>query len=116
VAEGALAALAHLRETAGPLVAVVGLSSGCATAIEVAEWAGLRRLVLADPDAVPVVPTGAATLVLLPENGGRVHADAAARAVAAGNGRVEVVPGADAGFHAGMARAAALAVGWVAGR
>src|SRR5512137_1622435 len=35
--EDALAALAHLRETAGPLVVVVGLSTGCATAIEVAE-------------------------------------------------------------------------------
>jgi hypothetical protein len=111
--EDALAALAHLRETAGPLVAVVGLSTGCATAIEVAERGGLRKLVLADPDAVPVVPPGVRVLVLLPEAGARVAPGAAAAAVAAGEGRVEVVAGADAGFQVGIARAAALAVGWV---
>jgi hypothetical protein len=114
--EDALSALAHLRETAGPLVAVVGLSTGCATAIEVAERAGLRRMVLVDPDAVPVVPPAVAALVLLPEAGARVGADAGAEAVAAGNGRVEVVAGADAGFTVGIARAAALAVGWISGK
>ncbi|MGA8891526.1 MAG: hypothetical protein WB493_08155, partial [Anaeromyxobacteraceae bacterium] len=60
-----------------------------------------------------IVPSGVATLLLLPEAGGRVKADAA---TAAGGGRVEVVAGADAGFQAGIARAAALAVGWLTGR
>jgi len=111
--EDALAALAHLRETAGPLVTIVGLSTGCATAIAVAERGGVRKLVLADPDVVPVVPPGVATLLLLPEAEGRVDADAAARAIAAGGGRVEVVAGADAGFTVGIARAAAQAVAWL---
>src|SRR5512137_2830631 len=48
------------------------------TAIEVAERGGLGKVVLADPDVVPVLPPGAKALVLLPEAGGRVGPDAAA--------------------------------------
>lgn len=111
--EDALAALLHLRETAGPVAAVVGHGAGCGTAVEAARRGGARRVVLAAPAIVPEVPAGVAALVILPELGPAPGIDAVAAAVAGGGGRVEVVEGADAAFRAGMSRAAARAVGWL---
>jgi uncharacterized protein len=67
--EDALRALAHLRETAGPLAAVAGLRDGCATAVEVARRAGLRRAALVAPTPGVPIPPGVEALVLLPEDG-----------------------------------------------
>jgi pimeloyl-ACP methyl ester carboxylesterase len=114
--EDSMAALAHLRETAGPLLAAAGIGSGCRTALELAVRTGMRRAVLVAPGSVEPVPSGLAVLVLLPEASGGPSAGALAEAVAPGGGRVEVVEGADAAFRAGMARAARRAVEWVGTR
>ncbi|HET8725146.1 MAG TPA: alpha/beta hydrolase [Anaeromyxobacteraceae bacterium] len=109
----ALAALLHLRETAGPVAAVVGLGTGCGAAVEAAARGGVRRVVLAAPATLPVVPAGVDVLALLPELGSPLGVDAVAMALSGGGGRVEVVEGADPAFRAGMSRAAARAVAWV---
>lgn len=89
--DDALSALAHLRETAGPLLAVVGLRDGCATAAEVARRAGLGRAVLVAPGKDVPVPPGTKALVILPE-------------------------AADPSFRKGLARAARDAVAWMSRR
>jgi len=89
--DDALSALSHLRETAGPLVGVVGLRGGCWTAAEVARRAGLRRAVLVAPDGPAPVPDEVKALVLLPED-------------------------ADPSFRKGLSRAARDAVGWLSRR
>jgi uncharacterized protein len=112
----ARAALEHLKETAGPLLAVAGLGSGCRTALDLAVDAGLRRAVLvAPPDATPVPPSLCA-LVLLPEAPSSPAVAALAAAVAPGGGRVEVVEGVDPAFRSGLARVAQLAVSFVGSR
>jgi alpha/beta superfamily hydrolase len=65
----AMAALAHLRETAGPLLAVAGLRGGCATAVAVARAAGIRRAALVAPEGGAPLPSDIQPLVLLPEDG-----------------------------------------------
>ncbi len=67
--EDALAAIAHLRDSAGPLAAVAGLRDGCATALEVARRAGLRRAALVAPPPGVAIPPDVEALVLLPEDG-----------------------------------------------
>jgi alpha/beta superfamily hydrolase len=89
--DDALSALAHLRETAGPLLAVAGLRGGCATAAEVARRAGLRRAVLVAPDGPAPLPAEVKALVLLPD---------------------EVDPS----FRRGLPRLAQDAVAWIARR
>jgi uncharacterized protein len=112
----ARAALEHLRETAGPLLAVAGLGSGCRTALEVAVGAGLRRAVLVAPaDATPV-PASLRVLVLVPEAASGPAVAALAAAVAPGGGRVEVVDGVDPAFRSGIARVAQRAVAFVGSR
>jgi alpha/beta superfamily hydrolase len=88
--DDAHAALAHLRETAGPLAGVLGLRSGCATAAGVALRGGLRRAILVAPDGGPIAGD-ARTLVILPEEG-------------------------DPSFQKGLSRAARDAVAWLSGR
>jgi hypothetical protein len=89
--DDALSALAHLRETAGPLAGVLGLRGGCATAAEVARRAGLRRVVLVAPDGAGPAAGAAETLVILPDEG-------------------------DDSFRKGLARAARDAVAWLSRR
>jgi hypothetical protein len=67
--EDALAALAHLRETAGPLAGVAGLRDGCTTAVEVARRAGIRRAALVAPEGRAPLPPEVKAIVLLPEEG-----------------------------------------------
>jgi pimeloyl-ACP methyl ester carboxylesterase len=112
----ALAALEHLRETAGPLLVAVGLGSGCGTALRVAERAGLRRAVLLAPEEAPPVPPGLSVLVLLPEAFSGPSAAALAAAGAPGGGRVEVVEGVDPAFRAGLPGMARRAVSFVGSR
>ncbi len=89
--EDALAALAHLRETAGPLAGVAGLRDGCATAIEVARRASLRRVALVAPGCSATVPPELQAIVLLAEEG-------------------------DPALQRGIARIARDAVAWLARR
>jgi hypothetical protein len=112
----AAAALEHLRQTAGPLVAVAGLGTGCRTALHLASQAGMRRAVLVAPEEVGPVPPGLAVLVLLPEGSSGPAGVGLAGAAAAGGGLVEVVEGADPVFRAGIARVARRAVEWVGSR
>jgi alpha/beta superfamily hydrolase len=89
--DDALSALAHLRETAGPLAGVLGLRGGCATAMEVARRAGLRRAVLVAPDGGAPAAGSVETLVILPGEG-------------------------DPSFQEGLSRAARDAVAWLSRR
>ncbi len=89
--EDGLAALAHLRESAGPLAGVVGLRGGCATAVGVALRAGLSRAALVAPVGSPPAASGVATLVVMPVDG-------------------------DTAFRAGLSRAARDAVAWLSRR
>lgn len=89
--EEGLAAVAHLRETAGPLLAVAGLRDGCATAVAVARGAGIRRVALVAPAGGGPVPPELEALVLLPEEG-------------------------DAAMTRGIARIARDAVAWLSRR
>ena len=89
--DDALSALAHLRETSGPLLGVVGLRDGCATAAEVASRAGLGRVVLVAPGKGVSAPADGRSLVLLPE-------------------------ASDPSFQKGLARAARDAVAWMSRR
>lgn len=112
----ARAALEHLKETAGPLLAVAGLGSGSRTALDVAEGTGLRRAVLVAPaDATPV-PPALCVLVLLPEAWSGPSIAALTATVAPGGGRVEVVDGFDPAFRSGIARVAQRAVAFVGAR
>ncbi len=86
--DDALSALAHLRETCGPLLGVVGLRDGCATAAEVARRAALRRAVLVAPGKDLSLPADEKALVILPE-------------------------ASDPSFQKGLARAARDAVAWM---
>ena len=89
--DDALSALAHLRETAGPLAGVLGLRGGCATAAEVARRAGLRRAVLVAPVGTAPVVGDLDALVILPGEG-------------------------DPSFQKGLSRAARDAVAWLSRR
>jgi len=89
--DDALCALAHLRETSGPLVGVVGLRDGCATAAEVARRAGLGRLVLVAPGPDLSLPAEDGAHVILPDPS-------------------------DPSFQKGLSRAAREAVAWMSRR
>jgi len=112
----ALAALGHLRETVGPLLAAAGVGSGCGTALEVSVRAGLRRAVLVGPEEATAVPPELSVLVLLPGTASGPRVAALSAAVAPGRGQVEVVDGADAAFRTGIARVAQLAVSFIGSR
>jgi uncharacterized protein len=112
----ARAALEHLRETAGPLLAVAGLGSGCRTAVDVAVGAGLRRAVLVAPEDVTRAPPSLCVLVLLPEAASGPAVAALAAAVEPGGGGVEVMDGVDPAFRSGIARVAQRAVTFVGSR
>jgi uncharacterized protein len=89
--DDALSALAHLRETCGPLLGVVGMRDGCATAAEVARRAALGRLVLVAPGKGASAPVDGRALVILPEPS-------------------------DPTFQRGLSRAARDAVAWMSKR
>jgi len=111
--DDAEAARRHLAESASPRVAVAGLGSGCATALALAAAAGIGRAVLLAPEALPAVPPLTAALALVPELGSAVPLEALAAALAPGGGRVEVIPGADAAFRAGLPLVGRRAVEWI---
>jgi alpha/beta superfamily hydrolase len=110
--EDALAALAHLAETAHGPVAVAGVGAGCATALALARSRPeIARVVLVAPvDLVDSTGVGAAVLTVVPEAG------APSTPIPVAGGAVEVIPGADARFLAGLPRVGKLAVEWIAGR
>jgi hypothetical protein len=114
--DDAEAARRHLAGSASPRIAVAGLRSGCATALALAASAGLARVVIVAPEALPSVPPGTAALALVPELGPAVRPDALAAALAPGGGRVEVIPGADAAFRAGLPLVGRRALEWIEGR
>jgi uncharacterized protein len=113
--DDARAALAHLAESAGPVVAAVGLRGGCATALALAGVARLRRVVLVAPERPLPAPPGVKVLALLPEVGAPVTREAVAAALGAGDA-AEIVLGADWAFRAGIAVTARRAVGWLTAR
>jgi len=111
--DDAEAALRHLAETAPGALAVVGLGSGCATALGLLDrHSELSRGVLLAPPTAPA-PAGAGRLLaLLPAEGSPLGEEAVARALGT-RGRVEVVAGADPLFRSGLPRAAAIAVAFL---
>ncbi len=116
VLDDADAARRHLEESSHRgRVAVAGLGSGCATALDLARSRPeIARLVLVAPASPPGGPVAAAALVLLPELS---HAGARRgweEAVAPAGGRVEIVPGADALFRVGLPLVGRRAAEWIA--
>lgn len=111
--EDALAALHHLLETAPGPVAVAGVGDGCETALDLARrHPEIARVVLVAPRRLPRVEgVSAALLVLVPAEGGPSR-DALAAALGSAS-RVEVIPGADARFLAGLPAVGKLAVEWI---
>jgi len=109
--DDALAALAHLAESAGvPSLAALGVASGCETALALARaTAHLSALVLVAPEIAPSLDgVGARALVVVPEHGGvppRTGGEGA---------RVEIVAGADAGFRRGLPAMAKAALAFLA--
>jgi len=110
--DDALAAWRHLEETVGGAVALAGVATGCETALAVARARPTAGLVLVAPPRVlaPAPSTGPA-LVLLPEHGVMT---AEAAGLARGNARVEVIPGADPGFRAGLPHLGRAVAAWLA--
>jgi len=114
--DDAEAAYRHLVQTAGQApAAVAGLESGCDTALALARrLPEIARLVLIAPPRLSAPPR-AAVLVLLPEIDPPLEPEEAARAVAPGGGRVQVVAGADPRFLSGLAALGKGAVRWIEG-
>jgi len=113
--EDAEAALRHLAESAPGALAVVGLGSGCATALGLlGRHPELSRGVLLAPTVAPAPAGEGRLLALLPAQGSPVSEGEVARALG-GRGRAAVVEGADAHFRAGLPRAAAMAVAFLEG-
>jgi hypothetical protein len=117
--DDALAAWRHLAESVAPAgapLAVAGVGSGCATAAALAGAAPAAGLALLAPPAWPgpLAGFGGPLLVVLPERGGPLEAAAARAHLPAGRGRVEIVPGADPGFRAGLPLAGRAVAGWLA--
>lgn len=115
--EDAEAARRHLcRSTGAERVAVAGLASGCDTALALClTRPEIVRIVLVAPRRAPAPPPGAKVLALAPELGSPVPVEELLRALEPGGGRVEVVPGADPAFRAGLARVGREAVRWIEG-
>jgi alpha/beta superfamily hydrolase len=111
--DDALAAHAHLVETARAPVAVAGVGAGCATAVALARARGAAALALVAPEALPdLAGVAAPVLLLLPAEGGALEPGEAARRLG-GAATVEVVAGADAAFRAGLTRAARAVLAFV---
>lgn len=102
IGDDAEAALRHLAETAGARVALAALGGGCATALALAAaHPEIERVALIAPPGPPAPPLPPArVLVVLPEE--RAGEAAAMAAALAARGAVEIVPGADATFRAGL--------------
>ncbi len=115
--EDAEAALRHLAETAGtPRVAVAGFGAGCETALALAlarARPGIARAVLVAPARLPTEVPRAAVLALLPETGAALRTASLEALLFPAGGRVEVVPGADPLFHAGLLLVGRRAVEWI---
>jgi uncharacterized protein len=114
--EDAEAAFEHLAETAGGRLALAGLGGGAAVALALSRsHPDVDRVVLVAPDRLEVEPIpGARVLVLVPETGAPLGAEHA-RASLGPAGRVEVVPGTDVFFRAGLPRLGRRAVEWISG-
>jgi hypothetical protein len=73
-------------------------------------------LALVSPLAWPALAGFAGPLLLvLPERGAPLDAAAARAGLPAGLARVEIIPGADPGFQAGLPLAGRAVAGWLAG-
>jgi len=116
VLEDAEAALDHLAASAPGPLALVGLWSGCTTALGLLRRRpGLRGAVLLAPASLPAgAAPGAGLLVLLPETGAALSPGAAQAALP--GARVELLAGADARLQVGLPQAARRAVGFLAER
>jgi uncharacterized protein len=116
-AEDAEASYRHLAETVGPRVAIaaVGGAAEAALAIAAAHAGVVERVVLVAPERPPPrVASPLRVLAVLPEAGAAVDVPALAGALGP-LGRVEVVPGADRLFLAGLPRVGKLVVDWLGG-
>jgi alpha/beta superfamily hydrolase len=110
--DDARAALAHLAATARPQVAIAGVAAGCATAAALALEAR-AALLLVGPDALPPAVEGLRALAVVPEQGSPVAVADLAAALGP-HGRVEVVPGADPRWLAGLPALGRLAAAFLA--
>jgi alpha/beta superfamily hydrolase len=103
--DDAEAALRHLAETAGARVALAGLAGGCSTALALARaHPEIERVALVAPRDLrgASLPGTGRLLVVLP---GDRAAELPELATALGDrGTVELLPGADAQFRAGLPR------------
>jgi alpha/beta superfamily hydrolase len=114
--EDAEAALVHLADTAGPHIAIAGFEGGCATALALARrHPEVGRIALVSPADVPEhpLPPGR-VLVLVPEEQASRSAELAAQL--GDRGVVEIVPGADALFRAGLPALGRAVVRFVSAR
>jgi len=117
--DDALAAWRHLAETVGaegPGLAVAGIGRGCETAAALARARRIGALALVAPASLPPLDgVLAPVLVVLPERGDPALAAAAARLAGPGSarGRVEIIPGADPGFLAGLPLVGRAVVAWL---
>jgi alpha/beta superfamily hydrolase len=111
--EDAEAAYRHLAATAGRRLAVAALGAGAEVALALARaHPELDRLVLVAPERLPPSIPSVRVLVLLPERGSAVAAQAAEEAVG-GEGAVEIVPESDPVFHAGLPQLGKAAIAWI---
>jgi hypothetical protein len=109
--EDGLAAFDHLAAGGAGRIAVVGVGGGCHTAAGVARQRSAPALVLLAPVGWPDL-SGLAlpVLVVVPELGPPAEGRPGLPEVA----RVEVIPGADAFFRAGLPQAGRAVVTWLA--
>jgi alpha/beta superfamily hydrolase len=123
--DDALAAFRHLAESVGPAgaprpaaVAVAGVASGCETAHALARACPVASLILVAPPTWPrtegLEPLEGPLLVVLPERGGSRDVAARAAQLGSGRGRVEIIPGADPRFLAGLPLVGRAISGWLA--
>lgn len=115
--DDAEAALAHLVETTAGRVAVAGVGDGAGTALSIGRaHPEIERIALVAPPGPPAIPApaGARVLVILPEE--RAGEAAAMAASVGAQGAVEIVPGADALFRAGLTRLGRAVMAFVSAR
>ncbi|MFT3916773.1 MAG: alpha/beta hydrolase [Anaeromyxobacteraceae bacterium] len=115
--DDARAALAHLEASARGPAAIAGVGAGAATALALAAEAGPGRcagVALVAPAGVPAgaLPGGVPVLVVLPERGAAAGPEGL-RAVLGAAAAVEVVPGADPTWSAGLPRVGREVVEWM---
>ncbi|MFO0583611.1 MAG: alpha/beta hydrolase [Anaeromyxobacter sp.] len=118
--DDARAGLAHLEASVRGPVVIAGVGAGAATAVALAVDAGAGRcaaVALVAPPAAPAgpLPGGVPVLVVLPERGAAVEPEAI-RALLGAAGAVEVVPGADPAWAAGLPRVGRAVVEWMGRR